>query len=128
MVFEMECFLATELDGWPSAWKEGEPEVSQLVSLDLGPDHLVVGRTNGQAEVYTRGSEDAVNLLWAKYLGGGPVDQICLAGDAEQQVAIACDDKTSLLDLQSGEVIRTCSLGQQVTCLFWSASSLYIET
>ena len=123
---EMECFLATELDGWPSAWKEGEPEASHLVSLDLGPNHLVVGRSNGQAEVYTRGSEDAVNLLWAKYLGGGPVNQICLAGDAKQQVAIACDDKTSLLDLQSGEVIRTCSLGQQVTCLFWSASSLYI--
>ena len=122
----MACLLATGLDGWPPAWEKGESDFGQIVGLDLGPGHLVVGRSSGQVEAYTRGPGDAISLLWAKYLGEGPVEQICLIGDQKQQVATACGEQMSLVDLQSGQVIRTASLNQQVTCLTWSTSTVYI--
>ena len=122
----MACLVATGLDDWPPAWGKGESELGQLVGIDLGPGHLVVGRSSGQVEAYTRGPGDAISLLWAKYLGEGPVDQICIIKDQRSQVATACGDQISLVDLQSGLVIRTTSLGQQVTCLSWAASTLYI--
>ena len=122
----MACLLATGLDGWPPAWEKGQSDVGQIVGVDLGPGHLVVGRSSGQVEAYARGPGDSISLLWAKYLGEGPVEHICLIGDQKQQVATACGDQISLVGLQSGEVIRTTSLNQQVACLSWSTSTIYI--
>ena len=120
----MACLLATGLDGWPPVWEKGESDFGQIVGVDLSRGHLVVGRSSGQVEAYARGPGDAISFQWAKYLGEGPVEQICLI--SEEQVATASGDQLSLVSLQNGEVIRTTSLNQQVTCLSSSASTLYI--